>query len=251
MARNKTLEQLVEDLRLETGRSSNANLGIADRPALVRILARIYETIYEQNNFPHLIIERDKELQEGSRYYDFPTEIDPERVLKVQRKWAGKWDDVARGITMEDYNAYDGDDEDVMADPILKWRMLDTAANGSHAIQWEAWPRPASDYDSDTGDGLVRFTGIRKFVALTTDSSICRIDSNIVVLHAAAELLAKVNKADAAAKLAEGQKALKTAMKNLQHKTPRNKFNINGGDPHSQQAGHGQRILVAQVVREE
>lgn len=249
--RNRTLTQLVEDLRLETGRSPNANLGIADKPALVRILTRNYETYYNDYNWPHLKVRRDKELAAGQRYYDFPVDIDPERILTVERRWSGTWTPIERGITMDDYNSYDSDDSDVRSDPVLKWDMHDTSAlSAAHQFQMEVWPLPATSYDSDSGDGKIRLTAIRKFTALVNDSDVCLIDGNVVVLVSAAELLAKSNKADAAAKLSAATKILRNVEKNLSHKSP-NKFNMNSGGSCYPGTKTGERILVSQVVREE
>lgn len=190
-----TLSQMVLALRLETNRSGDVNLGQDEYPALCHLLRRTQETLYYDYEWPFLKYREDITLSAGQRYYDFPDHILFERVQTVKTKNGNIWQPVQRGITMENYNTMDSD-EDVRSDPVTNWDIID-AGSGE---QIEVWPIPATD------DLVLRIEGIKGLGALTSDSDVCTLDDTAIVLRAAAKLLARDRSDDAKEALAVAER---------------------------------------------
>lgn len=173
-----TLETMVRDLRLETRRSPNSNIGIDEQEALKRLLYRTQFFLYWDFDWPFLKVRRDVDLYQDQRYYDFEDDMDFERITRIRTDGSGEWVKVTRGITMEHYNIYDSDNGDT-ADPVERWDIID-AGSGE---QLEVWPMPASDGFS------LRLEGFRKLNDLISNDDTCTLDDTLIVLFAAAHLL--------------------------------------------------------------
>lgn len=191
-----TLEQMVSDLRLETGRSSDNNIGQDEYATLKRILQRTQKDLYYDYDWPFLKVRRDILTQAGERYYDFDADIDPERLFTVKIKHGNIWLPVVRGITMDDYSIRDSDDDQNRSDPVEKWDIIDAGAGE----QMELWPIPA------TNDLTVRMQGFKGLGAFVSDNAVCTLDNDLIVLFAAAKILAREKAEDAKEALAAAQK---------------------------------------------
>jgi len=192
-----TLETMVRDLRLETRRSSNANMGIDEYDALKRLLYRVQFFLYWDFDWPFLKYRRDITMQQDERYYDFPTDMDFERITRIRTNGYGveHWTPVVRGITMEDYNIYDSDNGDT-SNPVQKWDIID-AGQGD---QMEVWPM------SDNNEEVLRLEGFKKLRALSADSDVCTLDDTLIVTLAAAHLSTGEDDKRAEKLLAQGNK---------------------------------------------
>lgn len=173
-----TLETMVRDLRYETRRSANPNIGKDELPALKRILYRTQFFLYWDYDWPFLKVRRDITMAQDQRYYDFPDDMDFERIYQARSNGFNTWNLITRGITMEDYNIYDSDNGDT-GTPVRKWDIID-AGSGE---QMEVHPMPAEDGE------IVRLDGFKKLGALTEDADVCTLDDNLIVLFAAANVL--------------------------------------------------------------
>lgn len=197
MARNTTLQELVEMLRDEIRSSSNTSRSLDNLPYLKRIIRRYNETISDEFEWPYMNLAKADgriTLAAGQRYYDFPTLLSIEHIEKVWYKQAtgSGWTPVDQGIGGQEYAEFDSD-EDQRDDSISKWDFV-TDADGD--LQCEIWPMPASD------DGLIWFEGKRKPNLLTTDAARADHDNQLIVLRCAAEALKAKNKNDSEAKAA-------------------------------------------------
>lgn len=179
MALRTTLDQLVEMLRDETKVSSNSSRGTDHRAYLERLIKRQYETLCDEFDWSFLKVHRGdarKTLEAGSRYYDFPIEMDVRDTVKCFHFFGNIWTELAYGIEFGDYNQLDPDpDHDQRSDPQLKWQIRD-------GRQFEVWPLPASD------GNIVEFTGTRKPEALVSGIARADMDDQLIVLYAAAEV---------------------------------------------------------------
>lgn len=173
-----TLETMVRDLRLETRRSSNTNFGQDEYEALKRLLYRTQFFLYWDFAWPFLKVRRDITLQATDRYYDFPTDMDFERIIRVRANGNGAWTPIIRGIGMEQYDIFDSDDAETSF-PVERWDIID-AGSGD---QLEVWPMPSQD------DEILRFEGFKKLADFSADDDVCTLDDTLIVLFAAAELL--------------------------------------------------------------
>ncbi len=181
MARGTQLLQLVTMLRDESGRDDSVAVGVDETATLKQILRRVQNTLYEKHEWPHLETVFDRiPLQAGERYYDFPAEMNFDRIEDVAVWDGGVPRPITRGIGFEQYAIYDSEN-DVRADPALRW---DVRWTGSKE-QIEVWPVPASNNLS------LQFIGTRKCRPLVANSDVADLDDHLIVLFAAAELLPK------------------------------------------------------------
>lgn len=198
MARGATLLQLVSDLRDELRRANSPAAGPDDTGPLRRTINHVYETLYTSHNWPHLETFFPKlTMNAGQRYYDVPEGLDYERIIDVRVWWNGIPEPMERGIGFDDYQSYDST-AGVRSSPVLKWDVRFTGERE----QIEFWPIPDSSIQS------VQFVGLWAHQRLVNDTDICRLDSEVVVLYAAAELLPN-DSPDKQAKLQLGQELLR------------------------------------------
>jgi hypothetical protein len=191
MARNVTLEQLVDDLRAEVGRDSSVAAGKNELPGFKKRLARMQNQLYQKFDWPFMRTEQTIALQAGERYYDWPTLLNPDRVEKVEVRWNTSWYPVLRGIGPNEYNSYDSVDDE-RSDPVLRWDVRSTGASlAAQVEQIELWPIPASN------DPVLHMWGMRPLRALVAEADRCDIDSDLIVLTLAAKILARGKSADA------------------------------------------------------
>ena len=178
--RRKQFVQLISDLRAELSKSTDPAVGVSDLPQLKQTLNRVYQSLYDLYPWPFLKRVFDRiPLQAGQRYYDFPEEMDFDNMESVAVWFSGQPLHIERGIGFEEYATYDSE-SDVRVDPVVKW---DVRSVDDTREMLEVWPVPASNSYS------IQFIGKRKFEPLVDDSDLCLLDDDLVVIHAAAELL--------------------------------------------------------------
>jgi len=187
--RGKQLQEVVAQLRAETGRNQAVAVGTSELDNLKEQLRRMQELLYDDYDWPFLNIERSINLQAGQRYYDFPTDLNYDRLNAVKFKYGGKYCNVDRGITFDDYSAYDSP-AGVRSSPLIKWDIRHTGT----AEQLEAWPIPNEA-------GVLYFFGTKALAPLVDDADRFTMDDRLVVLFTAAEILAKQKSPDAKNKL--------------------------------------------------
>lgn len=181
MARGKTLRQLVSDLRDELRRANSPTAGPDDIASLRRTINHNYNILWMGNDWPFLRRRFPAiTLNAGQRYYDFPSGLDPERITDVKVKWSADFMPVERGITVQDYTLFDSESDERSA-PMMKWDIQFTGTRE----QIEVWPIPDATAQS------LRFDGVQSRDELVDDDDICYLESEIVVLYSAAELLPK------------------------------------------------------------
>jgi len=193
MARGDTLGELVEMLRAECRITTSVAQGQANENYLKQLIRRYYEQLYDDYDWPFMRILKAnarKTMAAGSRYYDFPTNINVERIERLWYLDGSQWVPLKRGIGPEQYSTHDSDGDE-RADPVLRWEIYSNT-------QFEVWPLPASA-------GTVWVDGIKKKNELVADSDTCDLDGNMIVLYAAAEVLGATNQKDAQTKLQAAQ----------------------------------------------
>src|SRR5574343_539048 len=193
--RGTSFLQIVTDLRAELRRSTSMAVGVVDLDNLKSVVNRVYEMLWLEYDWPHLRRVFPKvTLQAGERYYDFPEDLDLERIERVAVWWGNIPHLVQRGISFEDYAGFNSA-LGYQSEPMLRWDVRDVDG----ATQFEVWPLPNSNAQE------VEFIGIRSISKLVDDADLCLLDDHLVVLFAAAELLAAQKAADAQAKMQAAQ----------------------------------------------
>jgi hypothetical protein len=235
MARNVSLGVLIDDLRAEAGHSLQANLGVQMRDVLVKVLQRQQRRLWEDYDWTFLRVERDIAVAAGQRYYNFPTDLNLERLERVEFKYGDRWIPVDYGIGRHQYDTHDSD-RDVRAFPVERWKEHDND-------QIEIWPIPSQNGSTVTVSNILRFTGIRKLRPLVAESDVADLDDTMLVLFSAAEILAREKSEDASLKLQLADahyKRLKA--RNSKSET----FSLTGGDTSAGLRPQGPKIIAVQ-----
>lgn len=193
---NTELSEVIDMTLDEARMSTNASRGADYRNYVKRLIRKHHRLLYDKYSWSHLEITRDNagvSLVAGTRYYDFPSNLELQRAFTLWYKYGTTWIRLERGVGPDEYSAYDSDNDD-RADPPLKWDNYDET-------QFEVWPIPASA-------GSIRFEGIKKLNKLTEESDTLDLDDLMVSLFAAAEIVAGSKQSDAELKLNQANSRL-------------------------------------------
>lgn len=217
MARGKTLEKLLDELRAEARLSLNPALNKQTRDHHVNLLQRHQERLWDDFDWPHLRIEANQPCQAGSYVIEPPDNMLIERLEEVYFRDGDSWCKLRYGIGPREYNIWDSE-QDQRSWPVERWQIR---ADG----QIEVWPIPGNDADAaDVSlNGWFKFVGIRNLQPLVDDSDRADIDDRTLVLYAAAELLAAAGAKDAPLKQAAADKRYARLRGQL---LPRRKFSL-------------------------
>lgn len=207
------LGNLIDQLRNECGDSVSPAQGAAELPALIHLLNRVQETLYDDFTWEHLKIWRDHAMQAAERYYSFDPDLSFERIVEAFANYSNAWLPLTYGIRATDYNS-SNPDTGSMTDPPLRWAHYENN-------QFEIWPTPSGQQAI-----RVRFYGIKRLQKMSNLSDRAIIDDTLIVLVAASERLMRSKQADAVAKQGMAQKRLNT-LRGRSLKTT--SFTINGG----------------------
>lgn len=210
MARNTQLLSLIAKLRAETGRTQTVSVGVDEVENLKVILQRVQEQLYDDYEWPHMRVQRTVALAAGQRYYDFPTDLNMDRIQDIKLNYNSVYQKIQRGITLEDYSSFDSNATvPDRSSPALKWDSRD-AGTGE---QMEIWPIPSDNIQK------IYFFGTKKLGNLIQESDTADLDDVLIVLYAAAEILARQGSKDAQAKLEQANKRLMTLKRNSTNNT--------------------------------
>ena len=210
MAIGATLYDLRYDLLAETNQSLNPAHGTNIQAQYNHQLKRTQEEQWRMFAWPHLRLFKDVTLNAGQRYYDYPLGLPFDAIDRVWRKESVDWFTVDYGISPSTYSVFGG--EDTRQWPIRRWRNVPSYNANTQittpAAQFEVWPTPSQS-------GAIRVEGQAPLNALVSDTDTCIIDSNLIVLFAAAELLAAQKSEGAALKLQKAQQYQRKLMSQL------------------------------------
>lgn len=216
MALRTTLNDIVEMVRGECKLSTNTSRGIDHRDHLITLIRRHYQMLAEDYDWQHLELKKTDavsrvHLQAGSRYYNFPSAVNVQKITKAHVLWSGVWTPLDYGINYRDYTAISPEDDE-RTDPPQSWEFY------GHE-QFEVWPLPASDHSTDAPYG-VAFEGQRAVEALTNNSNRADLDDILITLFVSAEVLGGMEKKTAAEmKLSAAQARLTKLRGNLGDKS--------------------------------
>lgn len=196
MAAGKSLRWMREKLRYEIHDMAQSPNRASGDEWLDQCLRRVYETLWDEHDWPHLKVLRLKSLYAGQRYYDFPSDLNSSRIKDVFVKENGRSKPIERTICVDDYNHYDSE-SDQRHDCVHKWDFCESQ-------QIEIWPIINND------DCQLVVEGYLEFKPLVSQDDTVSIDATVIVLYAAAEILAGRNHNDAGIKLATAETRLES-----------------------------------------
>ena len=198
MARNRTLLSLLQDYRSEARLSGNPSHNSNVRESQVRALQRIQEWLWEEHDWPHLLVERFMPVQAGQRFYSPPEDLSIDRIHRIEVRYGEQWCELTPLIPSEAYSHWDSERGE-RSWPVVRWRIYEDE-------QIELWPIPDDNADEASLEGVLKITGIRNLRPLVADTDRADLDDRMLVLHAAAEALAATGAKDAQLKADAAQK---------------------------------------------
>jgi len=204
-----TLAQLRTDLRAETGQSINYLLhGTQSQQTQDIMLDRQQRELWDAYTWPHLRFFRDITLNSGQADYSYPADIPFDQVSRMNLAMSGtsQWQPVHYGIRPTDIppgGAKPGTPQ--------QWanKVLVTAGvTNPLGMQFTLLPVP------NVNGMVLRVSGQAPCTSLTSDTSMCVLDSKAIVLFCAAEILATQKSESAALKLTKAQNYLRKLLIN-------------------------------------
>lgn len=217
MANTATLDELIFDLRADLNRSTKPQHGQNTSDKLRYRLNRVQRQLDRDFNWPFRRVYRYIPIVSGDRYYDFPEDVDEDRVIKMHFKFSLTYIKLNFGITPEILNLRDSD-RDIRNLPITLWDYF--TEDNTCTPQFEVWPIPNANgflFQPDTetpgaevqipnknpdGDNFIRMQAIKKLTTMTNGDERCALDRDLIVLVASAEESAFQKSPDAGEKAA-------------------------------------------------
>jgi hypothetical protein len=219
-----TLLELRRLLRSETGTSLNPQQGVQAQDTLDLILARQQRELWDAYNWQHLKIWTDVPLTGGQSLYSYPVQMAFDQITRVyvtlatydtvipdQINSAGAWEPLAYGI--KPFMLHLGPAR--VGKPMRWGNVASINTTGPTPItnpvgQFQLLPTPPPDTGAIPKVGYVlRFEGQAPLSPLVAPTDTCILDSEAIVLFAAAEILATQKSEAAPMKLTKAQNYLR------------------------------------------
>lgn len=197
MATNVPLSKLVKDLRAECGHSLSVPQGQASEETLRYTLERQQEELYVGYEWPFLRVSRTIIPQAGQRFYDYPDDIPFDRVMRIwcHTQGSSDWVEITKGIDPSLFTVSDSENG-VRSWPVKRWD------HDADKNQIELWPIPSQN------SGELRVYGMKPLAPLLKSDDRCTLDSTLIVLFAAVEVLSKTSPQEAEIKSQKAQRHL-------------------------------------------
>jgi len=238
--RYMTLAEMRDMLRDEANISRSVSHGVTQIDQQNGLLRRVQEDLYLNFDWPHLQATATKQLGMAQRYAAYPDTFDFEGIGEVW--WAldtdTEWKHIGYGIGAIELNDVDSDRGETQTN-VKRWQNYMQPAAGdvtpppdppdtgdTNYNMFEVWPVP-------TDGGMVRFEGKRKLFPLDAEDKKSTLDGPLIVLHAAAEILARQKSEDASLKLQLGRERLRL-LRMRQTVTDTRVSNLSGGSSQRQ-----------------
>ena len=186
MGRNRTLIELLDDFRHEAGISTNPAHAQGERDRHVRLLQRTQQLLWVAHDWPHLLAQKDIQVEAGQRYVALPHPFSDTKLQRLQYRYNGDWFDLTHGIGPAEYATHDSL-LDEREEPSLRYELRYLDDQTRPVI--ELWPIPLIGHTAEK-DGLLRIWGQRALRPLVSDGDRCDIDGDLIAMHAAFDELA-------------------------------------------------------------
>ena len=170
MARGRQYTQLISDVRAELRRNNDPGVRASDLPSIQQAIKRSYETLYDEYDWPHRRqIFAKIALAAGQRYYDFPDDMDPGRIMDVY----------VRNASTLKYHPLGAAPSQILRNAGI------SSTSGRPSYYWfdnealNITPAPlAATWDQIRLDGYIRAT------ALTNDEDLVSVDGEALIQRA-------------------------------------------------------------------
>jgi len=230
----KQLRDMLTDLRAEVGHSTNVAHGVNDRETLIYYLNRTQIQLYQDYDWPQLVVDRDVPIYDGQRYYDYPVDLAFDDINHIWVLIDTVYCELSYGIGPAEFTQWNSDDG-FKSWPPRKWM------HNADTNMFELWPVP----DTTAGGfvpgpphaAIVRLRGTKTIVKMVNDSDQATLPDNLIVLFSAVEILQRDDAKDAALKLNKANEAMRRhRVRQFSHKSRTVVIGGGGGDAQSRSA---------------
>ncbi len=237
-----TLLELRRELRAETGASLNPAQGIQAQDTIDILLARQQRELWDAYNWQHLKIWTDLPLVGGQAVYSYPKEMAFDQIARVYISQvtradvmdpqkitaATSWSPLTYGIKAHMMHL----GPTSYGTPVRWSNVASVNIAGPTPItnpvgQFQLLPVPVDDVTHPQLGYMLRFEGQAPLSPLIAPTDTCVLDSKIIVLFAAAEMLATQKSEAAPMKLTKAQNALRRVLAD-QGADKRQNYNMGG-----------------------
>jgi hypothetical protein len=226
----KQLRDMLTDLRAEVGHSTNVAHGINDRDTLLYYLNRTQIQLYQDYDWPQLIIDRDIKLVDGGRYYAYPSDLAFDDVTNIWVLINTVYNELAYGIGPYEMVLWNSDNG-FKAWPTRKWM------HNADSNMIELWPVP--DASAVNAAAIIRVRGTKTVTKMINDDDVSTLPDNLIVLFSAVEILQRDGAKDAALKLTKANEAMRRhRVRQFSHKKIRPIVIGGGGGDAQSRPGH-------------
>jgi len=224
----KQLRDMLTDLRAEVGHSTNVAHGINDRETLLYYLNRTQIQLYQDYDWPQLMVDRDIDLADGQRYYTYPTDLAFDDITSIHVLIGSFYRELGYGIGAPELTLLNSD-LGAKQWPTLKWM------HNADQNMLELWPIP--DQSAVEAGALIRLRGTKTVTKMVSDDDLSTLPDNLIVLFAAVEILQRDDAKDASMKLNKANEAMRRhRVRQFSHKNVRAMaIGSGGGDAQSRQ----------------
>lgn len=224
----KQLRDMLTDLRAEVGHSTNVAHGVNDRETLIYYLNRTQIQLYQDYDWPQLVIDRDVKLHDAQRYYDYPADLAFDDINHIWVLVNTVYNELSYGIGPEDFTLWNSE-TGFKSWPTRKWM------HHADDNMFELWPVP--DASGEDPNAIVRLRGTKTIVKMVDDADEATLPDNLIVLFSAVEILQRDDAKDAALKLNKANEAMRRhRVRQFSHKTRTIAVGSGGGDAQSRSA---------------
>ena len=221
---------MITDLRAEIGHSTNVAFGVNDRDTLIYYLNRTQIQLYQDYDWPQLIVDRDIKLTDGTRYYPYPADLAFDDISHIWVLINTVYNELAYGIGPYDMVLWNSD-TGFKAWPTRKWM------HNADQNMIELWPVP--DASAENAAAIIRVRGTKTVTKMVEDDDECTLPDNLVVLYSAVEILQRDDAKDAALKLNKATEAMRRhRVRQFSHKKVRPIVIGGGGGDAQSRPGH-------------
>jgi hypothetical protein len=192
----RTLGDIRTDIQTRMGFGMSGQAGIVNSTLIDSAIRSAQEQLYMQYDFVELKAVHERQTGAQQAFYDYPSDCNVERITSFSVLWSGRYVPLKEGITLGQRNTF-------------------TNGIPSHyerREQLEIYPVP------DTSDYTLRFEYIKTLKPLVNNNDRTSIPSELVFLHAMANVSNYYRKPDAG-EYASQLDAMLTKIKQRQRKT--------------------------------
>lgn len=198
------LSELRRLLRAEVGQSLNPAQGVNAQGQYDLTLARQQQELWEAYDWPHLAYHKDVPVSSGQAVYDYPSDMNFDSINSIWVLSSNTYDKLLYGTDTNAFNAHN-----TPGWPVVRWGNAVKITNGKvvPAGQFQLLPTPSQN-------GTIRIVGQAPCNPLVDETDICVLDSTLITMFAAAEILAAQKAENASLKLQKAQQYLRRLLAN-------------------------------------